>query len=79
MTSGEGRVILEFTPTLTFLSQFLPFFDQYALSHRIWSPQSNALVLPVQEGDTSQIILVPARGGAPRTLGEGSMPSWSQN
>ncbi len=79
VTSGEGRVILEFTPTLTFLSQFLPFFDQYALSHRIWSPQSNALVLPVQEGDTSQIILVPARGGAPRTLGEGSMPSWSQN
>ncbi len=79
VAAGEGRVILEFTPTLTFLSQFLPFFDQYALSHRLWSPQSDALVLPVQEGNINQIVLVPAKGGPTRTLGEGNMPFWSQN
>ncbi len=79
VTSGEGRVILEFTPTLAFLSQFLPFFDQYALSHRLWSPQSDALVLPAQEGDVSQIVLVSTKNGSARTLGEGDMPFWSQN
>lgn len=79
IAAGEGRVILEFTPTLTFLSQFLPFFDQYALSHRLWSPGSDALALPVQEGNVSQIIYISAKTGFTRTLGEGSMPSWSQN
>ena len=79
IATGEGRVILEFTPTLTFLSQFLPFFDQYALSHRIWSPQSDALALPIQEGSVNQIVLISTKNGSTQTLGEGDMPYWSQN
>lgn len=79
LVTGEGRVILEYTPTLTFLTQFLPFFDQYALSHHIWSPQSDALVLPMQDGSTSQIVIVPTKGGQTRPIGEGQMPFWSQN
>lgn len=79
VATGEGRVILEFTPTLTFLSQFLPFFDQYALSHRLWSPQSDALVLPIQEGNVNQIVLISTKNGSTRILGEGDMSFWSQN
>ena len=29
------------------VGQFLPFFDQYALSHSVWSPDSGAVVLPM--------------------------------
>ena len=25
----------------------LPYFDQYALSHRVWAPDSSAIVLPL--------------------------------
>ena len=30
-----------------FVSQLLPYFDQYALSHRLWSPDSAAILLPL--------------------------------
>ncbi len=78
IASGEGRLLLSFTPTLTFLSQLLPFFDQYALSHRLWSPASDALVLPMLEDGRSNIYIVPVHGGGKRFLAEGSMSFWSQ-
>lgn len=77
VASGEGRVLGEFEPTFLFLSQFLPFFDQYALSHRIWSPDSDALVLPVREGSRSMIYVYPADGSAKQLLAEGTMAFWS--
>lgn len=76
--TGEGTSLLSFTPTLTFLTQFVPFFDQYALSHRLWAPSSDALVLPVLEDGRSQIYVIPTQGGQKQHLAEGSMPSWSQ-
>ena len=33
VASGQGLRLLNFEPTIVFLTQFLPFFDQYALSH----------------------------------------------
>lgn len=78
VATGEGKLLLTFTPTITFLTQFLPFFDQYALSHRIWSPDSTALVLPIVEDGRSQIYVIPIHGGPKQFLVEGSMPSWSQ-
>ena len=76
--SGQGLRLLDFEPTLVFLTQFLPFFDQYALSHRLWSPDSSALVLPVREGETDVVLVVPADGGQPAFLAEGSVAFWSQ-
>lgn len=78
VSTGEGRRLLNFTPTLTFLSQLMPFFDQYALSHRLWSPTSDALVLPLLEDGRSRIYIMPIHGGDKRLLAEGSMASWSQ-
>lgn len=76
--TGEGLRLLDFEPTATYLTQFLPFFDQYALSHRIWSPDSNALVLPVREEGVNMVVVVPARGGRPHRLAEGDIAFWSQ-
>lgn len=77
VASGQQRRLAEFTPTAVFLGQFLPFFDQYALSHRIWSPNSDALVLPVFEDDRSQIAVVPVGRGQIAYLADGVSAFWS--
>jgi TolB protein len=78
VTTGDGLQLAAFTPTVTFLSQFLPFFDQYALSHRLWSPDSTALVLPIQVQDEAHIFVVPVNGGQPQEIVQGDMAFWSQ-
>jgi len=78
VASGEERKLATFQPGLVFVTQFLPFFDQYALSHRLWSPASDALALPVREADGSErIYIFPSDGSDPRPLAEGSMAFWT--
>lgn len=78
VASGEERKLATFQPDLLFVTQFLPFFDQYALSHRLWSPASDALALPVYEADGSErIYIFPTDGSDPRPLAEGSMAFWT--
>jgi TolB protein len=61
-----------------FAFQLIPFFDQYAISHRVWSPDSRSIVLPVVHGDRPvQLVVFPAAGGDPRTVGAGMAAFWS--
>jgi TolB protein len=76
--TGEGLRLLDFQPTAVFLTQFLPFFDQYALSHRLWSPDSRSLVLPVVEETGAWVLVVPAGGGRPFHLAQGNAAFWSR-
>lgn len=71
----ESRYLYSFTPTQVFVGQFLPFFDQYALSHRVWSPDSDALALSVVEDGRAQVAVVPLEG-SPQLIAEGTMPFW---
>ena len=73
----EGRLLFSFVPTFSFVTQFLPFFDQYALSHQLWSPESKALVLPMIENGRNQIFVVNVVTGQKRFLADGTMPFWS--
>lgn len=75
--TGRGLRLLDFEPTRVFLSQFMPFFDQYALSHRIWSPDSQSVVLPVREADGNVVLIVPVEGGRPHRLAAGDVAFWS--
>ncbi|MFQ5420641.1 MAG: TolB family protein, partial [Anaerolineae bacterium] len=68
---------LTFQPTERFFTQFLPFFDQYALSHRLWSPQSDAVALPMRVDDNPQVVVISVADGRQQTIGEGDMPFWS--
>ena len=77
--TGQGLRLLDFEPTVAFLAQFLPYFDQYALSHRIWSPDSSAIVLPVREDGRNSIVILSATGGRNHTLAEGEIAFWSHN
>lgn len=76
--SGEGLQLLETSLSPIFLTQFLPYFDQYAFSHQIWSPDNNTLVLPISEGRQSEITLVDARNGRTTPLADGSIGFWSR-
>ena len=61
-----------------FVNQLLPFFDQYALSHRVWSPDGAAIVLPVVgDGDVTQLSMIPADGSTARVIARGEMGFWS--
>ena len=77
--TGQGLRLLDFEPTLPYLTQFLPYFDQYALSHQVWSPDSSAIVLPVRHNDSSSIMVVSIEGRRAYELAEGDIAFWSHN
>lgn len=73
------RLLATFAPSLQFLNQFLPFFDQYALSHSVWSPDSDALVFPtIDLTDPSLQIAVIELDGTQTVVGNGDMPFWNR-
>jgi TolB protein len=56
----------------------LPYFDQYALSHRLWSPDGRALVLPLVGADgDGRLVVIPADGSASHVAAEGIKGFWS--
>jgi TolB protein len=58
--------------------QLLPFFDQYALSHRFWSPDSSSLLLPlVRDDGVVGIVVLPADGSEERRIADGEMGTFS--
>jgi TolB protein len=61
-----------------FAFQLIPYFDQYALSHRLWSPDSRSIALPVADGDSpTRIVVIPADGSPPVRVAEGVSGFWS--
>lgn len=77
VASGDVRELARFTPSPLFVTQYLPFFDQYARSHRLWSPASDALVLPVVDATGGRVLRVYGVDGSARTLAPGDMPAWN--
>lgn len=74
---GRSETLTSFTPSQTFATQFLPFFDQYALSHRIWSPESDGVVLPMVAIDGISRVVHVSLDGTQRELARGDMPFWN--
>ena len=61
-----------------FLNQVLPFFDQYALSHRFWSADGTSIVLPLDDDQgVSRVTVLPADGSEARVVGAGAIGFWS--
>ena len=62
-----------------FVNELLPYFDQYALSHRLWAPDSASILLPVVDASgRTQVTLVPADGTDSRPIAEGVSGFWSR-
>lgn len=76
--SGQSRLLYTFEPTDIFVNQFLPFSDQYALSHRLWSPDSKAIVMASSDAaGREQIVVVPLDRSQPTPVAEGNIAFWS--
>jgi TolB protein len=75
---ADATHLTTFRPTRLFLLNFLPFFDQYALSHQIWSPQSDALVISAMENDQARIQVVPVDGRFIIPVASGVIAFWSR-
>jgi WD40 repeat protein len=62
-------------------------FDQYALSHRFWSPDSRAIVFagvmlkegqsPAETMPPPSVWVLPVDGGPPQAIADGSIAFWS--
>lgn len=68
-----------FFPSSVYLENYLPFFDQYAQSHRIWSPESDAFVFAGTLADGRSGIWVQdvEAGSEPRLISDGTVAFWS--
>jgi TolB protein len=69
-----------FFPSRVLLRDYLPYFDQYAQSHRLWSPDGSAFVFAgtLANGE-SGIWLQPVgeEDAQPVSLGPGVYATWS--
>jgi hypothetical protein len=66
-----------FAVTSLFVNQVLPYFDQYALSHRVWAPDSSAIALPGFGDGHDQLFVIPADGSKPRPVDRAVAGFWS--
>ena len=89
VSGGEPRRLFRFSPTGEFFT-YLSFFDQYAYSHSLWSPDGSALVVAGNEGPESgrrngsgpsggQVYVVDADTGDTQRIASGKTAVWSWN
>jgi TolB protein len=77
LATGVARELADFVPTVAFIEQYLPVFDQYARSHRVWSPASDALVFAAVGVDGQPVITLFGLDGSVTPLAAGEMPSFN--
>jgi hypothetical protein len=64
-------------PGERFVSALLAYFDQYALSHRLWAPDSSSILMPeVGEDGRTRLIVRHPDGSDPISL-DGEIGFWS--
>jgi WD40 repeat protein len=78
VTTGTIRSERVVRPGRRFVREFLPYFDQYALSHRVWAPDGSAILLPlVSDTEKTQLVALPPDGDdSPFTI-DGEIGFWS--
>ncbi|MEE9261530.1 MAG: LpqB family beta-propeller domain-containing protein, partial [Dehalococcoidia bacterium] len=85
--TGQDTELVDFHPSPDQLT-LLAYFDQYAYSHQVWSPDSSRLVFAGalaegavpgdEEAPISQIFVLDAEGNAPvQAIAPGLLASWS--
>jgi len=65
-------------PTERFVNEFLPYFDQYALSHHVWAPDSSAILLPLVDATgADQLVSLQPDGNPSPHVFDGTVGFWS--
>jgi TolB protein len=77
VASGAIRSDPVVVPGATFINNVLAYFDQYALSHRLWAPDNSSFLLPaVDQAGTTHVDVFYPDGGDPVQL-DGDTGFWS--
>lgn len=75
---GRSTAFPAFTPTIVFLTEYLPFWDQYQRALSVWAPDGSAIAYAAQTAAGEQILVQPVEdGGDPVPVADGSFVSWS--
>jgi TolB protein len=78
VASGAIRSDRVLQPGRRFVSEILPYFDQYALSHRLWAPDGSSFLMPiVTSTGTTELVALSPDGGEPLLTIEGEIGFWS--
>jgi TolB protein len=77
VAAGKVRAGRPVSVTSTFVNLVLPYYDQYALSHRVWAPDAAAIALPLVENGEDRLVVIPADGSKPRPLDGAELGFWS--
>jgi len=75
--TGTIRSHWTFAISDVFIEQVLPYFDQYALSHHVWSPDGATIALPVVADGSERVMVVRADGSGARRVADGLEGFWS--
>ncbi len=74
--TGEERSSRDVRVSELFAFQVLPYFDQYALSHRWWSADGAWFTLPLAGELADQLVAIQPDDGATVVLGDAVFGSW---
>jgi len=75
---GETTLTAPFQPSRVVAETVLPFFEQFAFSHRFWTENSDAIVTPgIMRGGRSEIFVQTFDDRPPRPVMDGSIGWWS--
>jgi len=78
VASGKVRSEAVVDPGRLYIDQYLTYFDQYERSHRVWSPDSTSLLVPVVDADGgTHIAVLFANGDAAESI-DGLIGFWSR-
>jgi len=77
VATGKTRAQRAVAPSSKFVNGILPYYDQYALSHRIWAPDSSAIALPGFGNGGDELFVTPADGSEPTALPGAVFGFWS--
>jgi TolB protein len=77
VASGDIRAEPPIRPSSVFIEQVLTYFDQYALSHRLWAPDSSSFLVPVIDADGASRVLAVTPDGEVLARLDGVMAFWS--
>jgi hypothetical protein len=74
---GETTLLATMTPPASFFRDVLQFFNQYAQSLQLWSPDSSQVALSGTIGTESGVWVIPTDGSEPSRVSDGEWVAWS--
>ncbi len=74
---GETKLLTTMVPPISFFRDVLQYFNQYAQSLQLWSPDSSQVALSGTIGDESGVWVIPADGSDPSLVFNGEWVAWS--